>query len=129
MGVDHAGPTDNALALHNILLQGSSPLGSSKQQQPLLPIPTGLEATGGGDPSLLIPLLTSLTSADNDARNIAEQAFNQLKDSHPEALIYGLLEVSNFAVVALFSCDLLKALLKLPVTRMCAKKPCEVKWK
>lgn len=43
--------------------------------------------------AMVVPLLHSLTSKDNSARNLAEQAFNDLKDSHPEALVYGLLEV------------------------------------
>lgn len=41
----------------------------------------------------IIPLLNGLTSSDNDARNRAERAFNALKESHPEDVVYGLLEV------------------------------------
>lgn len=42
----------------------------------------------------LVSLLHALTSPDNDARNRAEQAFNGLKESDPEVIMYGLLEVS-----------------------------------
>ncbi|CAM9729618.1 unnamed protein product, partial [Ectocarpus sp. 12 AP-2014] len=41
---------------------------------------------------IVVSLLHALTSSDNSARNRAEQAFNQLKQSQPEALLYGLLE-------------------------------------
>lgn len=43
----------------------------------------------------VVSLLHALTSSDNAARNQAEQAFNGLKDGQPEALVYGLLEVSG----------------------------------
>lgn len=64
----------------------------------------------GGDAATavaVVPLLQSLTSKDNSTRNVAEQAFNDLKDGHPEALIYGLLEVTVlplFGVVCLVLC-------------------------
>lgn len=43
---------------------------------------------------IVVSLLHALTSSDNSARNRAEQAFNELKQGQPEALLYGLLEVS-----------------------------------
>lgn len=43
---------------------------------------------------MVVSLLHALTSSDNSARNRAEQAFNELKQGQPEALLYGLLEVS-----------------------------------
>lgn len=39
-------------------------------------------------------MLQALTCSDNEARNRAEQAFNAFKESHPEMLVLGLLEVS-----------------------------------
>lgn len=51
--------------------------------------------------AMVVPLLHSLTSKDNSARNLAEQAFNDLKDSHPEALVYGLLEALGSPCLAI----------------------------
>lgn len=50
----------------------------------------------------IIPLLHGLTSPDNDARNRAERSFNALKESHPEDVIYGLLEVCLLAYLSSF---------------------------
>lgn len=40
-------------------------------------------------------LLQALTSHDNQSRNSAEQTFHTLKETHPEALVFGLLEASE----------------------------------
>lgn len=40
-------------------------------------------------------LLQALTSHDNQSRNSAEQNFHALKETHPEALVFGLLEASE----------------------------------
>lgn len=76
----------------------ASAAASDAQQQGvaglLIHHPERASTTDNNNPSAaVVPLLHSLTSKDNSARNLAEQAFNELKDSHPEALIYGLLEV------------------------------------
>lgn len=44
--------------------------------------------------AVVVPLLHALTCSGNAARNQAEQAFNGFKESQPEDLVYGLLEVS-----------------------------------
>eukprot|EP00903_Cladosiphon_okamuranus_P012399 g11621.t1 len=50
-------------------------------------------AAGSTTPAAVVaPLLHALTCSDNDARNQAEQAFNNLKEGQPEDLVYGLLE-------------------------------------
>lgn len=40
-------------------------------------------------------LLQALTSHDNQSRNSAEKTFHTLKETHPEALVFGLLEASQ----------------------------------
>lgn len=48
--------------------------------------------------SKIVSILHDITSSQNEARNQAEQAFNGMKDAQPEALLYGLLEVSSPSV-------------------------------
>lgn len=78
-----------SLALRDLVMQGSL----AKQTAQLSSVPQPTIAVL--DSSALLAVLNSLTATDNNARNVAEQAFNRLKDSQPESLVYRLLEVSR----------------------------------
>lgn len=84
MGDPHAGslPLDGLVVIDSI----------ASQALQLPTIPSSM--TTVLDHSSLLPLLDALTATDNHTRNVAEHTFKGLKESQPEALVYGLLEVS-----------------------------------
>lgn len=85
-------PSTAPLPLNEIVVVDS--LASQTVQFSSTPLSTGtVVAKNHG----LIPLLSLLTATDNHTRNAAEHSFNGLKESQPEALVYGLLEVGKVA--------------------------------